>query len=117
MQFIDDLSKLHQMGKKKTKDRLRSKSLVRIYIVFGQHYKKYWQALILAYVSLLAFIAVEVLAPWPLKLIVDYLILDQPLPVDVALLQTMRPLTRNCCCCSQPCRLWCWRCWRRFCPM
>ena len=40
--------------------------------------------------SLLAFIAVEVLAPWPLKLIVDYLILDQPLPVDVALLQTMR---------------------------
>jgi ATP-binding cassette subfamily B protein len=90
MQFIDDLSKLHQMGKKKTKDRLRSKSLVRIYIVFGQHYKKYWQALMLAYVSLLAFIAVEVLAPWPLKLIVDYLILDRPLPVDVALLQTMR---------------------------
>ena len=90
MQTIDDLSKLHQMGKKKTKDTLRSKSLVRIYIVFGQHYKKYWQALMLAYVSLLAFIAVEVLAPWPLKLIVDYLILDQPLPVDMALLQTMR---------------------------
>jgi ATP-binding cassette subfamily B protein len=90
MQFVDDLSKLHQMGKKKAKDRLRSKSLVRMYTVFGQHYKKYWRALILAYASLLAFIGVEVLAPWPLKLIVDYLILDKPFPDYVAFLHTMQ---------------------------
>jgi ATP-binding cassette subfamily B protein len=90
MQIVDDLSRLHQMGKKKAKNKLRSKSLVKIYLVFGQHYKKYWQALLLAYVSLLAHIGFEVLTPWPLKLIVDYLILDKPLPDNVALLQTMR---------------------------
>jgi ATP-binding cassette subfamily B protein len=89
MQFVDDLSKLHQMGKKK-KGALRSTSLVRIYTVFGPHYKKYWQALLVASVSLLAFIGVEALAPWPLKFVVDYLILHKPLPGDMAFLQTLR---------------------------
>ena len=57
MQCIDDLSQLHQMGKKKEKEKFVSKSLARVYKVFGHHYKKYWKALILAYLSLLAYIA------------------------------------------------------------
>jgi ATP-binding cassette, subfamily B, bacterial len=90
MQFVDDLTKLHQMGKEKEKEKLRSNSLVRIYKVFGPHYKKHWKALTLAYLSLFAFIGVEVLVPWPLKLILDYLILHKPLPGEVAFLHTIR---------------------------
>ena len=90
MQFIDDLSQLHQMGKKKEKEKFVSKSLARVYKVFGHHYKKYWKALILAYLSLLAYIGTQVLSPWPLKLILDCLILDKPLPDEVVLLQAIR---------------------------
>jgi ATP-binding cassette subfamily B protein len=90
MQFIDDLSQLHHMGKKKEKEKFVSKSLARIYKVFGYHYKKYWKALILAYLSLFAYIGTQVLSPWPLKLILDCLILDKPLPDEVVLLQAIR---------------------------
>lgn len=89
MQFVENLSKLRQMGKQR-KEKLSAKSLIRIYRVFGQHYKKYWKALLVAYASLFAFIGVEVLAPWPLKLIVDYLILAQPLPNEAAFLEALR---------------------------
>jgi ATP-binding cassette subfamily B protein len=75
------------MGKKKDeKTRRDPQGLLKIYLVFGRHYKKYWKTLVVAYVSLFAAIGVAVLSPWPVKLILDYVILAQPLPPILAFL-------------------------------
>ncbi len=66
--------------------RLNLKSLWRIFQVFGRHYKKYWKTLLVAGLFLFLSIAVNVLSPWPLKLILDYVILQQPLPERAAFL-------------------------------
>jgi ATP-binding cassette subfamily B protein len=81
MKFVDDLSKLRKMARKreKAKEKLNLQGLVRIYKAFGRHYKKYWKVLAVAYLSLFATIGVAVLTPWPLKLILDHLILKRPL--------------------------------------
>ena len=86
MRFWEDLSRLRQMGKKKEKARLDLKRLFRIYRVFGRHYKKYWKTLAIGYLSLFATIAVVVLTPWPLKLILDNIILQKPLPESFSFL-------------------------------
>ncbi|MGH7454685.1 MAG: ABC transporter ATP-binding protein, partial [bacterium] len=86
MKFVDDLSKLRRMGKNQEKARLDPRGLWKIYKVFGRHYKKYWKTLAVAYLSLFAAIGATVLAPWPLKLILDYVILAQPLPKTFAFL-------------------------------
>ncbi|MDZ7342902.1 MAG: ABC transporter ATP-binding protein/permease [candidate division KSB1 bacterium] len=78
MKFLDDLSKLRQMSKRQEQDKLDLKGLIRTYKVFARHYKKYWKILTVAYLFLFATIGVAVLAPWPLKLILDHLILDEP---------------------------------------
>jgi ATP-binding cassette subfamily B protein len=80
MSLFSNLSKLHHLGGKHEREELNLEGLVRIYKVFGRHYKKYWKILTVAYLSLFAAIGVTVLAPWPLKLILDHLILKQPLP-------------------------------------
>lgn len=86
MRFIGDLSGLRKKSKKKEQDELDKKSLIKIYRVFGRHYKKYWKILVVAYASLFAAIAMAVLMPWPLKLILDHLILHKPLPPIAAFL-------------------------------
>jgi len=80
MKFFEDLRKLRKLSKKKDRDRLDLKGLVKVYKVFGRHYQKYWEVLTVAYLSLFATIGVAVLTPWPLKLILDHLILKAPLP-------------------------------------
>lgn len=80
MSLFDNLSKLRQMGGKSEREKLNFKGLVRIYKVFGRHYKKYWKILTVAYLCLFGTIGVMVLTPWPLKLILDHIILKQPLP-------------------------------------
>jgi ABC-type multidrug transport system fused ATPase/permease subunit len=84
MKFIEDLSKLREFGRKKEKDRLPPKTLMRIYRVFGRHYKKYWKILTVGYLALFATIGVTLLTPWPLKLILDYIIIKEPLPSFMA---------------------------------
>ncbi|MDZ7291891.1 MAG: ABC transporter ATP-binding protein/permease [candidate division KSB1 bacterium] len=88
MKFVNDLSKLREMGRKKEKEKLNLHSLMRIYKVFGRHYKKYWKVLTVAYVGLLLGIGAEMLKPWPLKLILDHLILEEPLPPTFDFLAT-----------------------------
>ncbi|NUM76034.1 hypothetical protein HUU40_16850, partial [candidate division KSB1 bacterium] len=80
MSLFGNLSKLRQMGGKNEREKLNFKGLVRIYKVFGRHYKKYWKILTVAYLCLFGTIGVMVLTPWPLKLILDHIILKQPLP-------------------------------------
>ncbi|RMD98634.1 MAG: ABC transporter ATP-binding protein [Calditrichaeota bacterium] len=71
---------------KPPKDKLNIKGLFRIYKVFGRHYKKYWVALTIAYASLFITIGLSALQPWPLKLILDHLILGKPFPKSFAFL-------------------------------
>lgn len=61
-------------------------NLVRFYKTFGRHYKRHTKTLALAFASLLATIFVTLLAPWPLKLIIDHIILDSPLPAGLMFL-------------------------------
>jgi ATP-binding cassette subfamily B protein len=90
MKFVDDLSKLRKLGKKEeAKEKLDLKGLVKTYKVFGRHYKKYWKVLTVAYLSLFVTIGVAVLAPWPLKLILDHLILKRPLQETFAFLNPL----------------------------
>ena len=60
--------------------------LLRLYKSFGQHYKKHWKLVAVAYSGLLLTILVALLSPWPLKLILDHIILGNPLPEKAAFL-------------------------------
>ncbi len=77
-------------SKKEVKEKVKARSLLRIYRVFGQHYKKYWKILSVAYLALFAGIATEMLRPWPLKIVMDNLILDESLPANLRFLQPMQ---------------------------
>ena len=78
MKFFENMSKLRKLGEKERKSSLKVKGLFTAYKVFGRHYKKYWKILTAAYLSMFATIGVTILAPWPLKLILDHLVLDKP---------------------------------------
>jgi ABC-type multidrug transport system fused ATPase/permease subunit len=69
----------------------RLPGLFRIYRVFGRHYARYWKVLTVAYLSLFVAIGVNALAPWPLKLILDRVILGRPLPKALAFLDPVLP--------------------------
>lgn len=65
-------------------EKLSLRKLIRFYKVFGRHYRKYRGRLFLGYSSLLLTILVMLLAPWPLKLVLDQIILGEPLPANLA---------------------------------
>lgn len=54
-------------------------TLLRVYRVFGSHLKKHWRRLTVAYLGLLLTVVFGLLVPWPLKLIIDHVILNSPL--------------------------------------
>ncbi|NUO78557.1 ABC transporter ATP-binding protein [candidate division KSB1 bacterium] len=70
-------------------EKVNKRALLRIYRIFGRHYKKYWKTLSVAGLALLAGIATEMLRPWPLKLILDHVILDESLPANLHFLNPM----------------------------
>jgi len=84
-----DLAKLRKMSQKKTKEKLNFKLLGKIYRVFGRHYKKYWRTLAASYVALFVTIGISLAEPWPLKLILDHLILKKPLPESFGFLNQL----------------------------
>ena len=61
-------------------------NLAKLYKVFGRHYRKQWRPLTLAIIGMLGSIATNLLQPWPLKLILDHLILGEPFPDEVSFL-------------------------------
>ncbi len=79
------------MGNKKRAkaqaERLNYKTLFRLYRVFAPHYKDNVKLLALAYLSLLFSVLISLASPWPLKLIIDYVILNADLPKRAAFLQ------------------------------
>ncbi len=87
MNFLSDTSPLRESKNKRAGENLKRQSLVKIYRVFGRHYKKYGPILAVGGLCLLVTIGVAVLTPWPLKLVLDCVILRQPLPAGLAFLQ------------------------------
>lgn len=71
---------------KGTVEKLHYRTLLRTYRVFGYLYKRYWLLLSAAYTGLLLTVLIALLLPWPLKLILDHVILLHPLPPEAAFL-------------------------------
>ena len=66
------------LGKDEDPGRLDFRSLLRVYRTFRAHYAPYTRVLTLSFVCLFATLAAEMLTPWPLKLILDHVILKRP---------------------------------------
>ena len=66
--------------KKKKKASLDYRILFRSIKVFGVHYRQHWKLLFSTHVGLLISVALALFLPWPLKLVVDYIILQNPFP-------------------------------------
>ena len=66
--------------------RLSLPSLGRIYATFRQDYVRHWRAIAVSHAGLLALVAVTLLLPWPLKLILDHIVLGRSLPHGAAFL-------------------------------
>jgi ATP-binding cassette subfamily B protein len=66
--------------------RLSYRTLIRLYKTFGRHYKKHWRLMAAAYAGLLFSVLIALLTPWPLKLILDHVILKNPLPESAGFL-------------------------------
>ena len=81
--------KKRRKGKKEKSETLNPNSLLKIYKRFGSHYKKYGRVLAVAYACLFVGIGLSVLSPWPLKLILDHVILKAPLPAEVDFLSPL----------------------------
>lgn len=65
------------------------RSVRTIYSTFGLHIKTYWKWFLFAYVGLLGTVLMNLIKPWPLKLIFDYILLDKPLPDTMASISTI----------------------------
>lgn len=94
MGIFSDLRELRKLNREEIqqapalKQTVSAKDLLKVYKVFGKFYLKYWKFITIAYIALLATIAVEVLKPWPLKLILDHLVLGAPFPEQAGFLNT-----------------------------
>ncbi|MBI5583662.1 MAG: ABC transporter ATP-binding protein [Deltaproteobacteria bacterium] len=51
--------------------------------------RTYWKWFLLAYLSLLATVGMNLLKPWPLKLVIDYILLSKPMPAGVWYLSSL----------------------------
>ncbi len=89
MKFISDLSKLRAFSKTKDQDRVQVRNLLKIFRVFGRHYRKYWKILTVGYLALIATVGITLLTPWPLKLILDHIIIKEPLPSSLFFLNPL----------------------------
>jgi len=82
MKFFKDLAAMRALAKKKEEGAgpLNTRGLWQVYKIFGRHYKTHWKTLTVAYLSLFVAIGIKVFAPWPLKFILDNILLHKPLP-------------------------------------
>ena len=67
--------------------RLDLPSLARIYSTFRDDYARHWKAIAVSYTGLLLLVCVTLLLPWPLKLILDHIVLKRGLPHGAAFLE------------------------------
>jgi len=65
------------------------RDVYRIYRLSVPHVKTYWKRFALAYLALFAATIMNLLKPWPLKLIFDYILLNKPMPHRIMFLTAM----------------------------
>lgn len=68
---------------------ISAKEVLRVYRVLVPHLRTYWKWFVLAYLALFASVVMNLLKPWPLKLILDHILLDKPQPAPVILLSSL----------------------------
>jgi ATP-binding cassette subfamily B protein len=61
----------------------------RLYRVLFPHLKKYWRLFSIAYTALIAATIMNLLKPWPLKLIFDYILLNKPMPQEIMFIRSL----------------------------
>ncbi len=66
-----------------------SKKAYNIYKLLVLHARAYWSWFLLAYSALLASVLMNLLKPWPLKLVLDHVLLDKPLPPALTILSSL----------------------------
>jgi ABC-type multidrug transport system fused ATPase/permease subunit len=64
----------------RTSRRSRVRAIAALYRTFGPFLKPYWSWFLLGYLAMAAGIFMKSVAPFPLKWILDYVLLDKPLP-------------------------------------
>lgn len=74
--------KTKKAKKTKEKAKLDYSTIFRMYRVYGYLYKVHWKPLMAAFGGQIFTILIALLLPWPLKLIIDYVILQAPLPPE-----------------------------------
>lgn len=65
------------------------RGVYRVYRVLFPRLKPYWKLFSLAYAALIAATVMNLLKPWPLKFIFDYILLDKPMPEQIIFLQSL----------------------------
>lgn len=68
---------------------IRPRDVYRVYGILVPHVRTYWKRYMLAYFALLASVLMNLLKPWPLKLILDHILLNKPMPRPVLFLSSM----------------------------
>lgn len=81
-----ELKKKRSERPAKKQEKFNYKTIFRMFRVFGYLYKKYWKTLFVTYTGMVLTILFALILPWPLKLILDYVILNNPLPPEAAFL-------------------------------
>jgi ABC-type bacteriocin/lantibiotic exporter with double-glycine peptidase domain len=56
------------------------RDIKRVYSAFAPHVRKYRKRFALEYLALFAATAMNLLKPWPLKIVFDYILLNKPMP-------------------------------------
>ncbi len=64
-------------------------SIPEAYRIFAPNLRKHWQRFALAYLALFAAMVMNLLKPWPLKLVFDYILLNKPMPRHIMFLTSI----------------------------
>jgi ATP-binding cassette, subfamily B, bacterial len=65
------------------------RDVARVYRAFLPHLKTYWKRFFLAYLALFAAMIMNLLKPWPLKIIFDYILLNKTMPTRITFLNSL----------------------------
>jgi ATP-binding cassette, subfamily B, bacterial len=65
------------------------REVVRVYETFIPNLRKYWKRFLLAYLALFAGMLMNLLKPWPLKIIFDYILLNKTMPSRIAFVSSL----------------------------
>src|SRR5512144_329917 len=61
----------------------------RIYRIFAPNLRGHWKQFVLAYLALFVAMVMNLLKPWPLKLIFDHILLNKPMPRQITFLNSI----------------------------